>query len=563
MGLPSRNKSNTDDTARPLNDEEEKLWAASLGGAAIAAPILQSSLALMRPYKSKIIPVSAIDRNWRVGLGDAFFKYSQHEREAIVVHECLHVVCNHFQRAENSGQDDWHVSNVAEDLEINQMIVTISRLRMPEGTLIPKKLTKQLPWMTGIDVPPQQTMEKYYNILGGGSNNKNEAGQSEQDQQDQGQSDDDSEQDNTNGMPINDQSSSGNYQQKSSDSDSQSDEEQDAGNSNGGSDSTVEDKQDASNGGSGSGEDDLDGDDDSSNSSGSGDDSESDNGMDGSTSSESGSKQNPCGGVPPEDVSDEADSAGIPKAPIDQQIKAHISTVDAAKERASALGTPGAGTLEDQFAFDVSKFGGDPPIDWRRNFRPIFQKAVSSQAYRKTATSFRKINRRGSAFMKDVVFPGMVGYQIKVVMAIDTSASVVSYGDQLSLICKNAEEIMKAVMRNNKNGFSCFCVDTQIKPEKIMTSIDDLDLTGGGGTDMAPAFKYVNELKGKNRPDIFILASDGEFMWDKCLEYWPDDMKVIIMITSKDQFVNGEPKTIPAWVMDRADVIDVSGRIRN
>lgn len=544
MGLPSRNKSSADDRTRPLNDDEEEIWAASIGGAAIAAPILQSSLALMRPYKSEIVPVSAIDRNWRVGLGDAFFKYSQHEREAIVVHECLHVVCNHFQRADNSGQDDWHVSNVAEDLEINQMIVTISRLRMPEGTLIPKKLTKQLPWMTGVDVPPQQTMEKYYKILGGDSGKLGGAGQANQDQQGDETKNDGSSTDHQESY-----SNQSNEDQDHDDADENSSGQ--AGKGQDGSDDEGSEEDLNQTGGSTS----------SSGSSGSDDPESYENMNESSSPGESNSKQNPCGGVSPDDVSDEADSAGIPKAPIDQQIKAHISTVDAARKRASALGTPGFGTLEDQFAFDVSKFGGDPPIDWRRNFRPIFQKAVSSQAYRKTAISFRRINRRGSAFMRDVVFPGMVGYQIKVIMAIDTSASVVGYDNQLSLICKNAEEIMKAVMRNNKKGFSCFCVDTQIKPEKIMTSIDDLDLTGGGGTDMAPAFKYVDELKGKNRPDIFILASDGEFMWDKCLEYWPDDMKIIIMITSKNQFVNGKPTTIPEWVMDRADVIDVSGRI--
>jgi len=177
-------------------------------------------------------------------------------------------------------------------------------------------------------------------------------------------------------------------------------------------------------------------------------------------------------------------------------------------------------------------------------------------------TSIEDLRFTMGCIMKDVVFPGMVGYQVKVMMAIDTSASVTGYDDQLSLICKNAEEIMKAVMRNNKHGFSCFCVDTTIKPERIMTSIDDLDLTGGGGTDMAPAFEYVNGMKGRNRPDIFVLASDGEFDWNKCLPYWPDNMKVIILITSPRQFVDGKPSTIPDWVMGKADVIDVSTRER-
>lgn len=581
--------------ARKLNDEETRAWSAALGGAAIAAPILQDSLSLMRPYRSSIVPVSAIDKDWRVALGDGFFTCSQNEKEAVVVHECLHVVCNHFQRSERMEQDDWRTSNVAEDLEINQMIITISRLRMPPGTLIPEKLKAGREWMTGIDVPPHETMEKYYKLLGGGSDNHYGNGSGDNSSSGNGSNenstDSDSGSDNGNAENDSDDSGagSGSDDNQSNETNGGSGESENQG--SGGSDSS-ESNEESNDSGSGGDQSSGDGSYSKDGNQPGGGQSSSSSGDDGDDSSEGGGPSNfssfldededdsvgndnsnrnrgngqshpqPCGGVPPEDISEEADNAGIPKAPVDKQIEAHISTVNAARKRSEALGNPGSGSLEDHFAFDLDRFAGDPPIDWRKNFRPVFQKAVSMQAYRKTAQSFRRINRRGSAFMKDVVFPGMVGYQIKVMMAIDTSASVTGYDDQLSLICKNAEEIMKAVMRNNKHGFSCFCVDTTIKPERIMTSIDDLDLTGGGGTDMAPAFEYVNGMKGRNRPDIFVLASDGEFDWDKCLPYWPNDMKVIIMITSPNQFVEGKPSTIPDWVMGKADVIDVSTRER-
>lgn len=607
MALPRKHRNNsnssiTDDQpangedhveeARKLNDEETRAWSAALGGAAIAAPILQDSLSLMRPYRSSIVPVSAIDKDWRVALGDGFFTCSQNEKEAVVVHECLHVVCNHFQRSERMEQDDWKTSNVAEDLEINQMIITISRLRMPPGTLIPEKLKAGREWMTGIDVPPHETMEKYYKLLGGGSDNP--YGNGSGDNSSSGNGSDgsftDSDSSSDNGNAGNDSADNGN---SSDDNNNQS-----SGTSGGSGEQREQkvggsDSSESNDSGSGDSQSSGDGSDSQNGNQSGGNQSSSSSGNDnGNGSSGSGGKPNfssfldededdsvgndnsnrnrgngqshpqPCGGVPPEDISEEADNAGIPKAPLDKQIEAHISTVNAARKRSEALGNPGSGSLEDHFAFDLDRFAGDPPIDWRKNFRPVFQKAVSMQAYRKTAQSFRRINRRGSAFMKDVVFPGMVGYQVKVMMAIDTSASVTGYDDQLSLICKNAEEIMKAVMRNNKHGFSCFCVDTTIKPERIMTSIDDLDLTGGGGTDMAPAFEYVNGMKGRNRPDIFVLASDGEFDWNKCLPYWPADMKVIILITSPRQFVDGKPSTIPDWVMGKADVIDVSTRER-
>lgn len=103
-----------------LTPEQRKIWAASVAGAGIASPVLLSALTMLQPYRSKIVDVAAIDQDWRVAVGDTFFQYPQHEREAIIIHECLHVTCNHFSRARIDGQSNQEISNVAEDLEINQ-----------------------------------------------------------------------------------------------------------------------------------------------------------------------------------------------------------------------------------------------------------------------------------------------------------------------------------------------------------------------------------------------------------------------------------------------------------
>ena len=195
-----------------------------------------------------------------------------------------------------------------------------------------------------------------------------------------------------------------------------------------------------------------------------------------------------------------------------------------------------------------------PELNWRSLLRTTASDLMSKQAYQKTEYSFKRVNRRGSAFMKDCAFPSMIGYAPLVMMAIDTSGSRVD-GEQFIVDMQNASDILKAVGKLSKNSFSAFCVDTDVKKIQPVNRVEDLDFTGGGGTDMSVAFRYVRDLPRRKRPDVFVLATDGGFDWDKCAKVWPDNMKVIILITDAWYL---QPGKIPEWVYGEAKVIDCS-----
>ena len=64
-------------------------------------------------------------------------------------------------------------------------------------------------------------------------------------------------------------------------------------------------------------------------------------------------------------------------------------------------------------------------------------------------------------------------------------------------------------------------------------------------------------MSRRERPDVFILATDGELSdrtWDKCAEAWPGNVKVILLIT--DSYYMDR---IPQWVFSEATVIDIVG----
>lgn len=117
---------------------------------------------------------------------------------------------------------------------------------------------------------------------------------------------------------------------------------------------------------------------------------------------------------------------------------------------------------------------------------------------------------------------------------------------------REAQEIVK-----NGLGEDClkaFCVDTEMKDVQPVSDVNDLDITGGGGTDMMPAFRYICELPKRDKPDIFVLATDGFVPWDACKRWLPDwQCEVIILITDNDGL-----KQIPDWMHDNATVIDIS-----
>lgn len=573
-------RANNDGVNNPeykLTDEEKKIWSASIAGAGMAAPVLLSPLTMMQPYKSKLVDVSAIDESWRVALGPAFFKYSQHEREAIVVHECLHATCNHFQRSRNAGQSDPETANIAEDLEINQMIADMTRVRLPKGALYPK--VKGAPsWLGLIDVPAGQTMENYYKLLDGSgakmpplppemqgsldgdhdNTGDNGAGDNRGDQSSHDKSqdadssggdsmnmddheDNGSEDNGSNGGSTEDQSSGSGSAEHGKDAESNSFNGRDENNRGSNHDGSTGDNQLGGQSG-----------DQRDNQSGGSKNQNDPSGMGNGDTGQQSHKHGLCGVSDVSKLTAEADEAGVRKVEDVKRAESMQKMMQETKKRLQMNGRAGVSTMDQQFLIAFDRLTSPPPLPWRRLLQVAAAEFMSKMAYVKTEYSFKRINRRGSAFMRDTVFPSMIGYAPNVMMAIDTSGSRTD-GGQFEMDMMNASAILKATGKLSKRSFSAFSVDTAVKKIKLVDRIEDIDFEGGGGTDMSVAFDYARRLPRLKRPDIFVLATDGGFDWEKCASVWPQNMKVIILIT--DPYYMDK---IPAWVYRDAKVILVA-----
>lgn len=255
-------------------------------------------------------------------------------------------------------------------------------------------------------------------------------------------------------------------------------------------------------------------------------------------------------GTPSDEKSQEMDEAGIKGASDTEKENARSNTksnVIDEQKRSRSAGT-GAG---DAFLSLVIDQLHDPKVPWQSIFRRVFTRSMNNIIAGRTDYSYRRSNRRmsGSRF----IFPGTISYLPEVYFGIDTSGSM-AVPDYMALL-KEAEVVMKTVSKNGR-GLSVFSVDTEIANVQKVKSLDDIDLKGGGGTDMSVAFEYINNLTPKERPDMFVLATDGGVFWAPVIEQLERreaKYQSIILITDEQAFEH-----VPDEIHNLATVIDVS-----
>lgn len=187
----------------------------------------------------------------------------------------------------------------------------------------------------------------------------------------------------------------------------------------------------------------------------------------------------------------------------------------------------GRGTVPSSVKRWASEVLQPPKVDWRAQFRSAVRSRITDWKGRR-AYSFRKVSRRASNM--DVA-PGRIGFTPQVVVAIDTSGSMGT--NDLNLAVSEVAGVVSAT----KGKLGLFAVDASVKDMQKVSSVSQIDLTGGGGTDMRLAFDQADQLK--ERPHIFVLITDGFTPWP---ETPPKAMDCIILLTTGLSRDN-----VPAW----------------
>lgn len=461
---------------RELTDQEYAIYAGSATLAIELIPSFRDAIALLRPFTDDESPVVYVDPHSRICLSMAFFKRSRYQRATTVIHEAMHILNRHFERAETFGMNNPTAFLVGADFEIGTTLVDHPRTDTSHQ-IVPDR--------DPYNYDAHLTFEQYYSILNGQDDDASDPDGSDEDD-------------------------------KSSDSDS---EDSEPGEGAGGEDSQDQDSEDSENGSGAQGEEREGDEGGESNSPGS--------------PSEEIANQSGCGQASKSDI-EAADNEGIERASDAEEAVARNNTEARLRqdaEKARRAGNSHMGAFLDRINLMLQP----PKADWKKILNSAVNRANSNIARGRTDFTYRRPNKKLQ--YDNFVFPGMQTYTPTLALGIDTSGSM-GEGDY-SATLSEADAVLRNSAAA-KSGLTVFAIDTKIsgKIQKVK-NVKDVEFHGGGGTDMGPAFTFVRKMRREKRPDIFVLATDGGVPWApviKELYLCRKLFKSIILITDEASF---------------------------
>jgi predicted metal-dependent peptidase len=148
----------------------------------------------------------------------------------------------------------------------------------------------------------------------------------------------------------------------------------------------------------------------------------------------------------------------------------------------------------------------EPTVSWQRLFASAIRRGVADVAGR-VDFSYRKPSRR-SSIAGDVILPSLRQPLPKVAMVLDTSGSMDDH-----LLAHSLAEVQGVLLSLGvgRRLLKIVCCDAKaFEAQKVMRA-RDVELLGGGGTDMGAGLVKAAELRP--RPDLIVVLTDGHTPW--------------------------------------------------
>jgi predicted metal-dependent peptidase len=178
----------------------------------------------------------------------------------------------------------------------------------------------------------------------------------------------------------------------------------------------------------------------------------------------------------------------------------------------------------------------DPKVDWRRVLAAEIRKGLSTVSGRVDYT-YRRPSRRASA-SPDIVMPALERPVPEVLVLCDTSGSM---GDEeLATVLAEVDGLLKGVGLA-RNRVRVMAVDAAVQAVQHVSNARQINLVGGGGTDMGAGL--VAAAKLRPRPSVIVVLTDGMTPWPAEA---PKGMQVVVGIIGNPAR-GGRPWAAPQW----------------
>jgi predicted metal-dependent peptidase len=185
------------------------------------------------------------------------------------------------------------------------------------------------------------------------------------------------------------------------------------------------------------------------------------------------------------------------RTPADVHAK-RMRTVEAINKR--SRGHIGGDLLE------IIKLCGCAKVPWRRTLEHVARRYVSSITMGSKDYSMRRPSTRMFTRDDSIIQPDLISWTPEIAVCIDTSASMRT--KDLERCIRETAGVLTAIPGVASVLF--LEADTSVvKVSRIkLSSLQNIELHGRGGTDFRPTFEYVRRMR--KPPDLLIYFTDGE-----------------------------------------------------
>lgn len=174
----------------------------------------------------------------------------------------------------------------------------------------------------------------------------------------------------------------------------------------------------------------------------------------------------------------------------------------------------------------------DPVVDWRRQLAAAIRSGRTAVAGR-VDYSYHRPSRRACA-TPDVVLPVLRHPIPLIAVVVDTSGSMT--GELLGRALAEVAGLLSASGAGSRpDGVRLIACDAQAAQAQRVLNVRDVQLTGGGGTDMGEGLHAAAALRPP--PDIVVVLTDGHTPWPPTA---PGAFRVIIALLDPSG-------TTPGW----------------
>ena len=148
----------------------------------------------------------------------------------------------------------------------------------------------------------------------------------------------------------------------------------------------------------------------------------------------------------------------------------------------------------------------EPRVDWRRVLAAELRKGLSTVSGRVDYT-YRRPSRRANV-SPQVVLPALERPVPEVVVMCDTSGSMSE--EQLARVLGEVDGLLRGVGLA-RNRLRVLAVDAAVRSVQKVATASQIQLVGGGGTDMGAGIEAAGRLRP--RPSVIVVLTDGMTPW--------------------------------------------------